>query len=174
MRPDDLIADPVVVHVEPGIEWELGGQLLSGDEKKTWQLMLAFKSEVFVGEFEDQLSIHTTHPERPLITIPIKGRIRGDLEARPVTVFFGFVKPGQTADEDMVIRSRTGTGFTVKSVVADKDVVNLGTPQQRDGTWVVPISLDTSKLGAIQAEGNFWSNRLAGYETPNVSVNATD
>ncbi len=150
---------------------EVGEPKISEDEKKTWQLTLAFKPEVFVGEFEDQLSIRTTHPERPLITIPIKGRIRGDLEVRPPFAFFGFVEPGEKAEQAITIRSRSGADFAVKSAVADKDVVKLGTPQQRDGTWVIPVSVDTSQPGAIEATVTVTTD-IPGEETLKIPVYA--
>jgi hypothetical protein len=55
---------------------QVGKPEVSEDEKKTWKIELTFKPTTFVGPLEDQLSIHTTHKERPLITIPITGAVR--------------------------------------------------------------------------------------------------
>ena len=65
------------VSTERGLfDIQLGEPQVSEDEKKTWKLELTLKPEDFIGEIADQLSIRTTHAERPLITIPITGRIR--------------------------------------------------------------------------------------------------
>lgn len=150
---------------------EVGEPEVSEDEKRTWELTLAFKPEAFVGEFEDQLSIRTTHPERPLITIPMTGRICGDLEIRPPSVFFGFVEPGEKAEQEIVIRSRSGADFTVKSAAANKDTVHVGAPQQRGGAWVVPISVDTSQPGGIDATVTVTTD-VPGEETLEIPVYA--
>ncbi len=99
---------------------------VSEDEKKTWTLELGFKPESFVGEIEDQLSIKTTHPERPLVTIPITGRIRGDLRLTPPSVFLGFVDPGAEAQQTIAIESRSFAPFVVRSLAADSPRITAG------------------------------------------------
>lgn len=128
---------------------QVGEPEISEDEKKTWQLELTFKPETFVGEIEDQLSIHTTHAERPLITIPITGTIRGDLEIRPATVFFGFLKPGEKVQQQVTIQSRSGASFTVKSVQADRSEIQVEVAERNAGQWVASVSVSTSQAGTL-------------------------
>ncbi len=128
---------------------QVGEAEVGEDEKKTWQLELTFKPASFVGEIVDQLSIHTTHAERPLITIPITGEIRGDLDIRPATVFFGFIKPGQKAQQQVTIQSGSGAGFTVKSVQADRSEIQVEVAEQSAGQWVVSVSMNTAQAGTL-------------------------
>ena len=48
-----------------------------------------------------------SNPGRRLITIPITGHIRGDLRVTPPSVFFGFVKVGEKAEQQVTIESRS-------------------------------------------------------------------
>ncbi|MCD6360695.1 MAG: hypothetical protein J7M38_07465 [Armatimonadetes bacterium] len=123
---------------------------VSEDEKKTWTLELAFKPEGFVGEIADHLSIKTTHAERPLVTIPITGRIRGDLRLTPPSVFFGFLKPGAQAQQTATIASRSFTPFTVTSATSDAAKITAGAPENKDGVWSIPVSVDTSAEGVVE------------------------
>lgn len=150
---------------------QVGEPEVSEDEKKTWQLELTFKPEAFVGEIEDQLSIHTTHAERPLITIPITGTIRGDLEVRPPTIFFGFLKQGEHAEQTVTIQSRSGADFMIQGATADKEEIKVGTPEKDNGKWLIPISVDTSELGAIDGTVTLTTS-VPGEETLLIPVYA--
>ncbi len=150
---------------------QVGEPEVSEDEKKTWQLELTFKPASFVGEIEDQLSIHTTHVERPLITIPITGEIRGDLEVRPATVFFGFLKPGDQAQQQVTIQSGSGASFTVKSVQADRSEIQVEMAERSAAQWVISVSVNTSQAGTL--DGTVTMNTdVPGEETLQIPVYA--
>jgi hypothetical protein len=160
------------VSTERGLfDIHLGEPQVSEDEKKTWQLELTLKPENFVGEIADQLSIRTTHAERPLITIPITGRIRGDLKLTPPTVFFGFVKPGEKAEQTVTIESRSLAAFTLKDLTPDSPKLRAGTPEQREGRWVIAISADTSEPGVVEGKLTVTTD-VPGEETLAIPVYA--
>ncbi len=144
---------------------------VSEDEKKTWTLELAFRPESFVGEIEDQLSIKTTHPERPLITVPITGSIRGDLRVTPPSVFLGFVKPGAEAQQTITIESRSLSPFAVKSVASDSPRITAGTPENNDGVWSIPVSVDASAEGVVEGSLTVTTD-VPGEETLEIPVYA--
>ncbi len=160
------------VSTERGLfELTLSEPQVSEDEKKTWTLELVFKPENFVGEIKDQLSIKTTHPERPLVTIPITGRIRGDLRLTPPTVFFGFVKPGAQAQRVVTIESRSFAPFVVRSVAADSPKITAGTPENNDGVWSIPVSVDTTAEGVVEGSLTVTTD-VPGEETLEIPVYA--
>lgn len=131
---------------------QVGEPSVSADEKKTWHIELTFKPGGFVEKVDDQLSIHTTHPERPLITIPITGEIRGDLDAHPRTVFFGFVKPNAEASQDVLVRSRSLEAFQIKKATCQDGRITVGTPKRLDdGRWQVAVSVDTGQEGVVNS-----------------------
>ena len=141
------------------------------DEKKTWTLELAFKPESFVGGIEDQLSIKTTHPERPLVTIPINGGVRGDLRVIPPSVFFGFVNPCVEAQQTIAIESRSFAPFAVKSVTSDSPKITAGTPENNDGVWSIPVSVDTTAEGVVEGSLTVTTD-VPGEETLRIPVYA--
>jgi len=160
------------VSTERGLfDIRIGEPQVSEDEKKTWQLELTLKPDDFIGEIADQLSIRTTHAERPLITIPITGRIRGDLKVDPPTVFFGFVKLGEKAEQTVIIESRSLAAFTLKAANADSRKIRAGTPEQREGRWLIPIAVDTSAPGVIDANLTVTTD-VPGEETLEIPVYA--
>jgi len=128
-----------------------------------------------VGEIADQLSIKTTHAERPLVTIPITGRIRGDLRVTPPSVFFGFVKPGPAPEggtqQTMTIESRTFAPITIASVVSNTPRITAGTPENRDGVWRIPVSVDTSAEGVVEGTLTVTTD-VPGEETLTIPVYA--
>jgi hypothetical protein len=151
---------------------QIGAPEVDANEKKTWQLELAFKPQNFVGPVEDQLTIHTTHAERPLITVPITGHVRGDLEVRPSQVFFGFVAPGKPAEQKIVIASRSGAPFTGKSATLGGAGLRVSEPTRaEDGTWTLTVSLAADKPGVIDTHLVLTTD-VPGEETLEVPVYA--
>jgi hypothetical protein len=145
---------------------------VDANEKKTWHLELTLKPQDFVGPLDDQLTIHTTHAERPLITVPITGRIRGDLEVQPSQVFFGFVAPGKPAEQKIVIASRSGAPFTVKSAKLEAAGLRVSEPTRaEDGTWTLTVSLAADKPGVIDTHLVLTTD-VPGEETLEVPVYA--
>jgi len=131
---------------------QLGEPTVDEEQKKLWTLTVSLKDESFVGEIADTIRIKTTHPERPLITIPVTGVIRGDLRVDPPSVFFGFMKPGAEAKQEVVIQSRSGAEFAIAGAECKTTGVTVGAPQQRqDGAWVIQVSVDTAKAGVVDA-----------------------
>jgi len=150
---------------------EVSEPQVSEDEKKSWQLELTFKSKTFVGEIEDQLSIHTTHAERPLIIVPISGRIRGDLAIRPATAFFGFIEGGRLAEQAITISSRSGVTFGVESATANKPEIEVGIPKKQDGKWMIPVAVETYSVGTIEGAVTVTTD-VPGEETLEIPVYA--
>jgi len=151
---------------------QLGEPTVDEDEKKSWTLTVSLKDESFVGEIADTIGIKTTHPERPLITIPVTGVIRGDVRIDPPTVFFGFVKPGAEAKQEVFIQSRSGAEFTVTGVACKTAGVTVGAPQQRqDGAWVIPVSLDADRRGPVETPITVTTD-VPGEETLTIPVYA--
>ena len=151
---------------------QLGEPTVDEDEKKLWTLTVSLKDESFVGEIADTINIKTTHRERPLITIPVTGIIRGDVRIDPPSVFFGFVKPGAEAKQEVVIQSRSGAEFTVTRAECKTAGVTVGAPRQRqDGAWVISVSVRTAKAGVVDAAITVTTG-VKGEETLTIPVYA--
>lgn len=131
---------------------QVGQPNVRQDESRIWEIELTFQPEAFVGEFEDQLSIRTTHQERALITIPIAGRIRGDIEAEPRAVFFGFLEPNAEGKREVLLQSRSSKPFEVTQATCEDGRVAVATPKRlTDGRWQVLVSVQTGQEGVVDA-----------------------
>jgi len=120
------------------------------NEKQTWRLELTFKPQDFVGRIEDTLTVRTTHLERPLITVPITGDVRGDLALTPSQAFFGFVPSGEQRTQTLTIASRSGSPFTVTGARLEGEGARVSEPARtEDGRWTVTVSLTAAKAGVV-------------------------
>ena len=126
------------------------GPETADDGRTVWRVEIALKPAARVGDLEDELQIHTNHPQRPLLTIPVKGRVVGDLAVTPSAAFFGFLRVGQPAQQEFVIHSRYGSPFAVKSVKSSNATVQTSAPAMRQGQWVVSVAVDTSAVGVVK------------------------
>lgn len=66
-------------------------------------------------------------------------------------MFFGFVKPGAQAQQTVTIESCSFAPFAVKSVTSDAPKITAGAPENKDGVWSIPVSVDTSAEGVVEA-----------------------
>ena len=130
---------------------QVGEPEIGEDEKKTWKITLSFKPGTFVGEMTDQLFIHTTHKERPLIALPIAGAVRGDLQVTPPSAFFGFVKRGREATDRLSLTTRSGAAFKLLDVTPGDPKVKV-TQTEIKGGYRLTISVPTDKLGVSRGE----------------------
>ena len=138
---------PFVQVVEIGERQEhKRGQMLS-------PVTLRMEGTAPVGPFAGTLTLTTDDEKLPTLKVPIDGLVRGDLEVEGGSVFFGFVKPGGKAQQELVIRSGHDRPFQVQSASCEDARVRVGKPQRvGEGAWKVPVALDTSRPGFVDAK----------------------
>ena len=151
---------------------QVGAPEVDANENKTSELELSLKPQDFVGRIEDELAVRTTHPDRPLITVPITGEVRGDADIRPAQVFFGFVRAGDKAEQTVTITSHSGDPFAVKSAKLKGKGLRVTQPiQTDDGSWRVTATLTAEQLGIIGTK-LVLATDVPGEETLEVPVYA--
>jgi len=95
---------------------DLTTDIQNGDKNSvshTWKINVARSQNAKVGDYKATISIRTDNVDRPLITIPVTGKVTGDLNITPPNGFFGFVKAGQSQDIEIILRSRSGKPFQI-------------------------------------------------------------
>jgi hypothetical protein len=75
-----------------------------------------------------------------------------NLNATPASVLFGFIKPGVKADQQVTIESRSMTSFTLEDAKGDSPKIRVGTPEQGEGRWLIPVSVDSSESGVVDGK----------------------
>jgi len=149
---------------------DAGKPQVSEDQKKTWQVALTLKSDTFVGEIADQLLIRTTHKERPLITVPITGTVRGDLQLYPPSAYFGFVRAGEPARATITLTGQSGTPFKLLKAEPSDASIQV-TTAEADGGYRLEITLPTDKLGVFEGTITLTTD-VPGEETIRIPVYA--
>lgn len=65
--------------------------------RKGWEVEVALKPDIPIGELNEKITIYTTSKKHPKIEIPVTGNIKGDIEYYPNMFFLGSVKRGETS-----------------------------------------------------------------------------
>ncbi len=78
-------------------------------------VILQMKPGMPIGRFADDLVIHTDHPRKPQITVPISGNVTGPISIIPDRVRIQNASSSQGAVRDVaiIVRGGTPTKFTV-------------------------------------------------------------
>lgn len=118
---------------------------------KKWQVDVKVKNNVPVGDLGTVLSLETTHPQQPLIQIPITGKVHGELQVNPGTVFFGFLKPGHRPQKEVVVSTKTGKGFHIRQISTENPRLQISAPTALSpSSWKFNVTIDTSEKGFIE------------------------
>ncbi len=129
----------------------VGEPKIGDDERKSWRITVSLQPGTLVGEFADELSIRTTHKDRPLITIPIRGTVAPDLRLQPPSAFFGFAKPGDKPAASINLTSRSGAPFRLLQVAPGDPRITV-TQTETEGGYRLDIVVPTEKPGVFEGE----------------------
>jgi len=145
MQLEQIVSRDGLLSISPG------SPTVTPDAKKLWEIEVALSSTRSAGRFADELRVHTSGADRPVMVVPVVAWIQGDLVASQ-ECFFGFVRPeGEHSAERMLqITSQSGARFALRGATASDPRILPGTPRQTRDGWVVPVRLDTSKPGVIE------------------------
>jgi hypothetical protein len=94
-----------------------------------------------------------------------------NLNATPPSVLFGFVKRGDKAEQRVTIESRSMAQFTLRATRSDTPKVRAGAPEQREGRWLIPVSVDSSESGVVDGKLAVTTD-VPGEETLEIPVYA--
>ena len=89
--------------------------------------------DVPLGRFSDQLTLRTTSPTQPALTIPVFGSVEGDVLVVPPQVTFGVIHAGTPPERDVRIRNRGTRPVAITRVVVPAHVVTYDLSTVEDG-----------------------------------------
>jgi len=146
-----------------------GGDLLvslsegtQDEDSSRWVIAVSVPHPLHPGTTADTLTITTSHPDRPIAIVPITVEVRGDLEVTPATAFVGFVPAGEARTTTVVVASRSGRRFRLKSaVLSDASVGEVRAARASATQFAVAVTLrslaprtvDTKLLLATDVRG---------------------
>lgn len=131
---------------------EAGFRQVGEDEYgKRWQVDVQVKNDAPIGDFDTVLILETTHPQQPLIRIPITGKVHGELQVNPGTVFFGFLKPGDQPQKEVVVSTKTGKSFHIRQISTENPRIYISAlTALSPSSWKFSVAIDTSEKRFIE------------------------
>ena len=110
-----------ITHSNPAISVRTEDVQIDTRPGKTLQVSVA--KTAALGRLNDTLTITTTSPKKPTITIPVFGRIEGDVIVLPSQVSFGVVHQGVGKTQTVHIKNRSAQPLSIKQVHSSLDTV---------------------------------------------------
>lgn len=99
-RFDIEISEPKMVEVD-------------GEELRGVDVTVSLKGSASPGAITGNLYIRTTDKRRPMVSVPVRGAVRGDLRLRPTRFSLGLLKIGDSMDREIRVTHASGEAFEV-------------------------------------------------------------
>ena len=127
---------------------------LSKEGKKGKKLLVTLKKDAPLGRLNDQITVTTTSPKKPVVEIPVFGSIEGDMLVLPPQVSFGVIRRGESKTQEISIKNRgTKPVQVVRIHNSSAEVVAELTPVKPGEEYRVTLrTKGESKPGRIQGE----------------------
>jgi len=97
------------------------------------RVVVELDPEMPLGRFNETLTLHTTSPREPVMTLAVLGSVEGDLIVLPPQVAFGVTRGGAAPERDLYIRNRGARPVVVTRVVVPEDVATYTLRPVQDG-----------------------------------------
>lgn len=107
--------------------------------KVVYELQARLDKDAPVGYVNSHLFLVTNDTRASEIALTVEGVVVGSLTASPSSLFFGTLKPGETAEKRLVVRGKKA--FVLKSIETDCDCFNCEVPATAEAKplYLVPV-----------------------------------
>lgn len=106
---------------------------LTKNGKKGKKLLVTLRKDAPLGRVSTEITVKTTSPKRPSLSIPVFGQIEGDLVIIPSQVSFGVVRKGDKKEVDLSIKSRSQNPVHLVRTQSSVASVNAEVAAVKDG-----------------------------------------
>ncbi len=112
-----------------------------GVQRASYELVVQLDDLAPSGYIRDNLLLVTTNSQLREIPVMVEARVVPEINVTPSTLFLGVLKPGERVAKNIVIRGKRP--FTIKSIKADRDGVEIGSIASSEAKpiHVVPITI---------------------------------
>jgi hypothetical protein len=93
--------------------------LSDGPGQRLW---VELRRDLPLGRFSEQLTLRTTSPREPTLTLTVFGSVEGDVVVLPPQVTFGVTRADAALERELFIRNRGNKPLTVTRVVVPPDI----------------------------------------------------
>lgn len=109
-------ADPDVF----GIEIIENGTVQDGEDTLyDWIIRVTLKENAKPQNYRTELTVRTTDEEKSIFTVPVVGRVLGDLQTTPIRMTLGRLVVGDEFTNEIHVRTKSGEAFEIISATSD-------------------------------------------------------
>lgn len=94
----------------------------------SYRMLVRLKDDAPAGLLQDQLTLVTSDPRMPTVSLPVEGRVVPPLTLSPSPLLLGNLSPGQQVTRQLVLTGKQP--FCVLDVAADVESLQVRTPAQ--------------------------------------------
>jgi hypothetical protein len=81
--------------------------VVSETKDRTTTLRVRLGAAVPTGFFKESITVRTNSRHMPIVTIPVRGNIKGNVEFSPAYIEFGAIQPNETVKRSVTLKSVT-------------------------------------------------------------------
>jgi uncharacterized protein DUF1573 len=97
------------------------------------RLVVELDRDMPLGRISEQLTLRTSSPHTPVVTVPVFGSVEGDVAVLPPQVTFGVAQAGETPERELLIRNRGTRPLTVTRVAVRPPQVSYQLREVEEG-----------------------------------------
>lgn len=155
-RPGGTYAVESVEHSNPGLRTHLEPRADGPGQR----LVVELDPDIPLGRFNETLTLRTTSPREPVITLPVFGSVEGDVVVLPPQVTFGVTRGGTAPEREVHIVTRGARPLAVTRVVVPERVATYTlSPVQEGVEYVLTLRLrDDLPAGKIEGSIEIFTN----------------
>jgi hypothetical protein len=98
------------------------------------RLVVELDPDTPLGRFNETLTLHTTSPREPTLTLQVFGSVEGDVVVLPPQITFGVTRGGTSPERTLHIRSRGARPLAGTRVVVPERVATYDLSAVQDGS----------------------------------------
>ena len=137
-RPGEIFSVTGVEHSNPSLRATVDPRADGPGQR----VLVTLDRDTPLGHLNDQLTLRTTSPRQPVLTVPVFGSVEGDVIVLPPQVTFGVTRGEKAPERELFIRNRGARPLAVVRVVVPADVASADLSAIEEGQeWRVTVRL---------------------------------
>jgi hypothetical protein len=121
VRPGRSDAWPAIERIDTDSPM-ITARVEAGPDDRSQKLVVELSPDMPAGRFDGAVTLKTSSPRQPTLTVPVFGTVDTTLAVLPPQVTFGIASSGRTEPHDVRIRNRGRRPLAVTKVVAPPSV----------------------------------------------------
>lgn len=96
---------------------EPAGYTQDDEPAPVWRVDVAADKNAFPGRIDSEIELHTNHPDRPIVTVPVRGEITGQVKVTPSRLVLNSYRNGELFNRTIELTSdKTVEIMSIESV----------------------------------------------------------